>query len=141
MIYEEEYQRLCKLQQDKNNEYLDIFERDLIESGLKQKTINKHLNNVGFYINSYLLKEEPLQMASGADFFCIDDFLGYFFIRKCMWSTPDTIKTTAASIKKFYKYMSKHGYISKDKYKDLCDTIKENMGIWQDDCETFNNCY
>ena len=48
MIYEEEYQRLCKLQQDKNNEYLDIFERDLIESGLKQKTINKHLNNVGF---------------------------------------------------------------------------------------------
>ncbi len=42
------------------------------------------------------------------DEFCedrINDFLGEFFIRKCMWSTPGTIKRTAASIKKFYKFM------------------------------------
>jgi hypothetical protein len=58
-----------------------------------------------------------------------------------MWSTPGTIKTTAASIKKFYKCMNEHGYISKDRYEDLCDVIKVNMEIWQDDCETFNNYY
>ena len=139
MTYEE-YEKLCKLQQAKNYEYLDIFEKDLMASGLSQKTIKKHLNNVDFYINTYLLREEPLEMAEGCSDM-IDIFLGYFFIRKCMWSTPSTIKTTAASIKKFYKCMNEHGYISKDRYEDLCDVIKVNMEIWQDDCETFNNYY
>lgn len=139
MTYEE-YEKLCKLQQAKNYEYLDIFEKDLMASGLSQKTIKKHLNNVDFYINTYLLREEPLEMAEGCSDM-IDIFLGYFFIRKCMWSTPGTIKTTAASIKKFYKCMNEHGYISKDRYEDLCDVIKVNMEIWQDDCETFNNYY
>src|SRR5690554_4763778 len=139
MTYEE-YERLCKLQQDKNDEYLGVFEKDLMASGLRQKTITKHLNNVDFYINTYLLREEPLEMTAGCGY-KIDMFLGYFFIHKCMWSTPDTIKTTAASIKKFYKSMNEHGYISKDRYKDLCDVIKENMEIRQGDCEAFNNFY
>ena len=134
----EEYEKLCKLQQDKNDEYLDKFEKDLMESGLSQKTIRKHLNNVIFYINEYLLREEPLEMETGCGY-KIDMFLGYYFIHKCMWSTPGTIKTTAASIKKFYKSMNEHGYISKDKYKYLCDIIKENIETWQADCEVFNN--
>lgn len=50
----------------------------------------------------------------------INDFLGYFFIHKCAWSTP-------ASIKKFYKCKSKHEKISKEDYKDFCKTIKFNM--------------
>ena len=29
----------------------------------------------------------------------LGDFLGDYFIRKCMWSTPSTVKTTAASIR------------------------------------------
>ena len=33
------------------------------------------------------------------------------------------IKTTAASIKKFYRSMNEHVYISKDDYKDLCDIV------------------
>ncbi|MDD4781742.1 MAG: recombinase [Tissierellia bacterium] len=139
MIYEE-YEELYKLQQKKNEEYLTIFERDLMKSGLAQKTIKKHLNNVYFYINTFLLKEEPLDMEDGCGY-KIDDFLGDFFIRKCMWSTPGSIKTTASSIKKFYKSMNEHGYISNDEYKNLCDIIKNNMEIWQLDCDTFNNYY
>ena len=43
----------------------------------------------------------------------LGDFLGDFFIRKCMWSTPATVKTTATSLKKFYKCMAEHGKIEK----------------------------
>ncbi|MBM6765504.1 hypothetical protein H5996_06220 [Faecalicoccus pleomorphus] len=68
----------------------------------------------------------------------INDFLGYFFIRKCAWSTPASIKSTAASIKKFYKCMSKHEKISKEDYEDFCKAIKFNMKFWQDDCESYN---
>lgn len=137
MLYED-YDELRKQQREKNEEYLVLFREDLVQLGLTAKTIRDHINNVNFYINTYLLREEPLAIQEG----CgprIDDFLGSFFIRRCMWSTPSTIKTTAASIKKFYKSMNDHGYISKADYKGLCDIIKENMPIWQDDCEAYNS--
>ena len=56
-----------------------------------------------------------------------------------MWSTPSTIKSTAASIKKFYKCMMEHGFIKKSDYDDLCDEIKENMEFWQEDCAAYND--
>jgi len=133
-----EYEKLCKQQEEKNEKYLGVFENDLIQSGLTRRTISKHLDNVYFYINQYLTRCEPLGMEDGCGYE-VDDFLGYFFIRKCSWSTPGTIKTTAVSIKKFYKSMSECGYISKSKYNHLCDIIKENMEIWQDECKAYNN--
>ena len=123
---------------EKNNQYLEIFEEDLKTANLKQKTINNHLANVDFYINTYLLNYEPLEMAAG----CgneIQFFLGDFFIRKAMWSTPASIKSTAASIKKFYKSMMNHGYVDKESYSILCDDIKENMSEWQAECEAYND--
>ena len=58
----QEYEKLCEEQRKKNNEYLDIFENDLIAKGFVPKTVRKHLQNVNFYINVYLLREEPLEM-------------------------------------------------------------------------------
>ena len=55
-----------------------------------------------------------------------------------MWSTPGTIKSTAASIKKFYKCMLEHGKIEKADYEFLCREIKEGMPIWQEDCAVYN---
>lgn len=136
MTYEE-YEQQCKRERESNEGYLKEFENDMNESGLSVNTIARHLSNIDFYINEYLLREEPLEMREGC--YRVDDFLGYFFIRKCMWSTPGTIKSTAASLKKFYKYMVSKGNIQKDEYQEFCDTIKENMDIWQDDCEQFNN--
>lgn len=47
------------------------------------------------------------------------------------------MKTTAASIKKYYKCMVKNGFLSDDKYKELCRTIKDMMPFWQEDCERY----
>lgn len=90
-----------------------------------------------FYINEYLLYEEPLSFDEGI--YRIDDFLGWFFIRKCMWSTPASIKSTAASIKKFYKSMKDHGKIASEAYDFLCDEIKNHMPEWQALCEQYND--
>lgn len=78
-------------------------------------------------------------MKSGTDSFRIDDFLGYFFIRKCMWSTPSTIKSNVASIKKFYKSMFQRGHIDIFDYKELTETISDNMDCWLGDCEAYND--
>lgn len=51
------------------------------------KKIANHVDNVESYINDYLLREDTLEMQEGCGS-RIDMFLGYFFIHKCMWSTP-----------------------------------------------------
>lgn len=97
----------------------------------------KRLSNAEFYINTYLLYEDACDFTQGV--WEIDDYLGYFYIRKCMWSTPGNIKSTAASFKKFYQCMLKHEMIQKSDYEYLCETIKENMWKWQSDCEIYND--
>lgn len=131
----EVYEKKCEMIRHTNTELLEIFKNDMC--GLSSKTISRHLSNVDFYINDYLLYEDALTMEYGVG--KIDDFLGYFFIRKCMWSTPGTIKSTAASIKKFYKSMLVHGKLAKSDYKYLCEIIRERMTEWQAACEQYNN--
>ena len=138
MIYEE-YEQKCGEIRMRNAVYLDEFRDDLFNAGLKEKTINRHFQNADFYINTYLLREEPLEMTCGTDSFKIDDFLGCFFIRKCMWSTPGTIKSTAASIKKFYSSMLQRGNIDESDYRELIGTIRDNMDCWLEDCESYND--
>jgi len=130
-----EYERKCDEVRKVNAGYLDIFEHDL--QGLAPRTIEKHLNNVEFYLNEFLLYYDILTMQQGTS--QIGWYLGDYFIRKCMWSTPGTIKTTAASIKKFYKSMLTHGLIEQRQFDMLSDEIKDNMKDWQADCARYNN--
>lgn len=133
----DEYLNKCKSIRDTNNCLLELFSSDLAKSGLTNKTIDRHLSNVDFYINEYLLYADALPMESGLSM--LDSFLGDFFIRKCMWSTPGNIKTTAASIKKFYKCMLDHGKILKSDYDYLCSEIKDSMETWQEECAIYND--
>lgn len=132
----EAYEKACEKIRKENEKYLSLFEKDLISSGLSEKTVNRHLQNVDFYINIYLLREGPRPMEDGALF--IGSFLGDFFIRKCMWSTPGNIKTNAVSIKKFYKCMLDHKKIKESRYEGLCSEIKDNLIAWQINCEMYN---
>lgn len=133
----EAYEKACEKIQQENEIYLNLFETDLLASGLSEKTVYRHLRNVDFYINTFLLYEEPLSMSDGT--IHLGWFFGDFYIRKCMWSTPGSIKTNAASIKKFYKCMLNHKKIDKDSYDFLCSDIKKNLSTWQADCEVYNN--
>ena len=51
----------------------------------------------------------------------------------------NSIKETAASIKKFYQYMSENNYVSVDDYKELCSFIKENMDEFLEQVDAFDN--
>ena len=121
-----------------NNEYLEIFVDDLLEAGLKQKTVKNHLSNVGFYINDFVLYHYEKGMKESCQSSYVSDFFGYYFIRKCM-STPSTLKSTAASLKKFYKCMFEHGCLEEKEYKDFMKTVKDEMPFWVEECEEYNN--
>ena len=135
----DEYERQCKLREQENIRYLDEFEADLRAAGLKPATINKHLDNVSFYLSAFLTRSAPLDMRAGC--YKVGEYLGGFFIRKCMWSTPNAIKSNAASFKKFYKSMLAHGHIRQDDFDVLQCIIKDDLDYWCDLCAEFNDPY
>lgn len=114
---------------------MELFAESL--HNLSERTVGRHISNVAFYLNDFLMYDEARSFDQGI--WMIGNFLGDFFIRKCMWSTPGTIKSPAVSIKKFYKCMLDHEMIQKADYEYLCETIKEDMPQWQEICEQYND--
>lgn len=124
----EKYEADVALIKKQNEQYLNEFKVFLKSKGFVDKTIRKHVNNVDFYINTYLCYYEPQNMKCGCH--CLSGFLGDWFIRKAMWSSCETIKANCGSIKKFYKLMLDKGYIELDDYAMLEFTIKEEKELW-----------
>ena len=57
----DQYLEECKKIKERNYLLLDLFKDDLIQSGLKDKTISRHLSNVEFYINEFLTQWDYFQ--------------------------------------------------------------------------------
>lgn len=124
----DEYAALAEEEREKNRKTLGLFEEWLMARGLKKKTVNKHIDNVAFYINEYLLYEEIVAAADGIG--SINGFFDWFFPRKAMWSNKSNTKEIAASLKKFYKFQCEGGLIEEQDYDFLLSEVKSNMDEW-----------
>ena len=124
----EKYEKECKNIRIANELLLNEFEVWLKSTGLSEKTINNHLSNIDFFVNEYLLYEDATEAKDGS--YAIGIFLGYWFIRKAMWASQSSIKSNAASLKKFYTFMHEKGLINKEDLTILKQTIKEEMPEW-----------
>ena len=124
----EKYEADCKKIRKTNKRLLAEFETWLKSAGMADKTIRNHLSNVDFYINDYLLYEDAIGAKDGVSE--ISMFLGYWFIRKAMWASPASIKSNAASLKKFYAFLLEKGLIRDKELTELTETIKEKMPEW-----------
>lgn len=132
-----DYLDFSEQNEDTNHEYLLLFQEDLENAGLKQKNIYNHLSNADLSINDFSGNRINVTMEESVTM--LGNFLGDYFIRKCMWSTPSSVKTTAARLKKFYKSMAEYGKIEKKGYDYICRDIKESMAYWQECCAEYNN--
>ena len=124
----EQYEIECNRIRASNEKLLDDFETWLRKSNLADKTIGKHIDNIDFYINEYLLYEDAVEPQDGVH--SVSMFLGYWFIRKAMWASKASIKSNAASLKKFYAFLGERGLVSQDDLAALNETIKEEMPDW-----------
>ncbi len=120
-----DYELKIEQNRKRNEKFIKEFESWLTQKDLVKKTIRKHLNNVSLYINDYLNYYDVEKMEDGI--YSIYGFLDGWFIEKCLWSSRNSLKETASSIKKFYQCMSEIGYVTVDDYKKLCKEIKDNM--------------
>ena len=101
------------------------------------KLIKKKISNTELYIEDFLNYYDASSMEEGC--YRVDEFLGDWYIRKCMWSTAGNLKTTSASIKKFYQCMLELGHIDQEHYDELQSTIKDHMDIWIEEIEEYNS--
>lgn len=124
----EKYKAAVEAIKKKNAEHIKRYRKWLEEKKLTATTIKRHISNVEFYINEYLNYYDAQEAKAGC--YCIDGYLGNFFIRKAMWSSCAQIKANGASIKKFYASMLEIGEIEEEDYRNLCDEIKEGMEEW-----------
>lgn len=130
-------EKKIKENQKRNKKFMKEFDEWLKEKSLSDKTIKKHLSNVDLFINDYLNYYDVETAEEGIT--SVYSFLNGWFIEKCMWATPYTTKEEAASIKKFYAYMSEKGYVEKEDYKFLCEELKDSMDEILDTLEAFDN--
>ncbi len=124
----EQYEAECKRIRISNGALLDDFENWLRKSNLADKTISKHIDNIDFYVNAYLLYEDAVEPQDGIH--SVSMFLGYWFIKKAMWANESSIRSNAASLKKFYAFLHERGLVTKDDLDSLKETIKEEMPDW-----------
>jgi intergrase/recombinase len=131
------YEADCEKIRTANQKLLTDFESWLKLSGLSEKTLKNHILNIDFYINEYLLYEDAVEAKDGVD--SVSDFLGYWFIKKAMWSSKSSIKSTATSLKKFYSFLLEQGLIEPDDLKELKETIKLEMTDWLETMERYTD--
>ena len=122
------YEQDCKRIRSVNSELIEDFKTWLTTKKLSPKTVEKHLSNVDFYINEFLLYEDAIEAKNGVG--SVSMFLGYWFIRKAIWASQSSIKENASSLKKFYQYMFEKGFIEQQDLDELKLTIKEEMPEW-----------
>jgi len=133
----EKYETECKRVKENNAIFLNGFQRWLEAKNLSAKTIDRHVSNIDFYINDFLLYEEPLEAAEGVS--RVNDFLGYWFIRKAMWASPTSIRKNIASLKHFYAYMNKIGQITDADFSDMKEEIKEGKDEWIETLQRYDD--
>ncbi len=111
-----------------NSNLLEKFEDHLKKQRLSSKIIDKHVFNIDFYINEFLMYYDPIPAKDGITM--VNSFFGDWFIRKAMWASVTTIKENIASLKKFYAFMCQLGEVSPEDVMYLKQEVKELKNEW-----------
>ena len=122
------YERECERIRGENAKLLDDFADWLTAKGLSEGTVRKHCDNMEFYLNHFLLYEDAVKAEDGV--LRVGMFLGYWFIRKAMWASQASIRSNAASLKKFYTFMLEKGKVNQQDLDDMKMEIKQEMPEW-----------
>ncbi|HLL79800.1 MAG TPA: site-specific integrase [Ktedonobacteraceae bacterium] len=107
-----------------NQPILDEFRTWLEQSGLAEKTVKAHVDNIDFF-TEYLVYYEPLEKLDEADGGDIWMFLSDWFPRKAVWSSEASVKSNMASFKKFFQWLGETGRVSPEIVADVLSTLKE----------------
>ncbi len=113
------------------------FSEWLRSKGLSERTVERHDSNVRVYTDDYLLYQDAIEAAQGTS--KLEKFFGYWFIKKCLWASPTSMRGIAASLKKFYSYMRDSELITPEALKELKENIKYGLPDWLETLQRYDD--
>lgn len=131
-----DWEKQVKKTEKHNNKVLTDFEQWLSAKSLKPKTISTHVENMRFFANEFLLRDEITRIEVGHD--RIYGYLGDFFIRKTTWASKITINENIAGFKKLYTFLHENKKISKRDLDSMKLTIKECKEEWIEELPSYD---
>jgi hypothetical protein len=126
----EKYEQACEQIKRENRGLLSEFAAWMSQQGISEKTAGMHVANAAFYIQEYLLYEQPLRASEGAT--GLGMYLGYWFIRKAAWPSPQNLKSNATSLLKFYSFMLAKGLVTAEQLAEMRASVRAQMPHWQE---------
>ena len=109
-----------------NQPILEDFRAWLEQSGLSEKTVENHVDNIDFFTHYLVYYDDPLKKLDEADNIDVGMFLTNWFPRKAMWASATSVKSYLASFKKFFQWMGETGRVSPEAVADVLTTLKED---------------
>jgi len=121
-----------------NQPLLENFRAWLEQSGLAEKTVKTHVDNINFFTN-YLVYYEPLKKLDEATSGDVWMFLANWFPRKAMWASVVSVKSNIASFKKFFQWMGETGRVSPETVAGVLTTLKEGRDEFLESVTDYNS--
>ena len=122
-----------------NAPFYEQFAAALTASGLSERTVQSHVENVQFFADHYLTYSEPLRRVDEADVSDVGLFLSDWFLRKAMWSSPSAVRSNIASFKKFFQWMGQQGHMDAEAVAEILLDLKENRAEYIEDAEAYED--
>lgn len=133
-----DYDQWVEAMEKANRSVLKEFEKSLIDQSLSDKTIRKHVDNIDLFVNMYQTSYSYCgTMFDGWNDF--DDFIGYWFVRKCLWSSVSAIRGLVASLRKFYLFLAKTNYVTEEERAQANLILDDGMEKWIDELHEFDD--
>lgn len=130
------YEAACERIREQNAVLFESFREWLGRHDMSGSKIRLHVRNADLYINNYLLYEDVVEAANGIS--SVGMFLGYWYIRKVS-SGESSIRSQAASVKKFYQFMLEQGLVLEDSVNCLNQEIESGMPGWLGRMSRYND--
>jgi len=108
-----------------NQPILDAFRTWLKQSGLSEKTIKNHVDNIDFFTHYLVYYDDPLKKLDEAHSSDVRMLLSYWAPRKVGWTSVTTVKIFLVSFKKFFQWMGETGCVSPQTVANVLSTLKE----------------
>jgi hypothetical protein len=102
-----------------------------------KSTFLRHINNVDWYLNQYLVYGKPIEASLAATL--VPEYLGSWSIQKFVNNSNSALKSSAVSLKKFYEFLLEKGQLDRERYQALCKRIKDGMPAWLESLHCFDD--
>ena len=123
-----DHEAACTKIRAENDKLLADFGVWLSDSGVSPQTTRRHVSNIDLYVNHFLLYEEPTEARDGV--YRVGMFLGYWMIRKVLGIGQSSIRSSGASLKKFYGFLNERGLVSDEAVRSMREQIRDGMPGW-----------